>query len=171
MTLLNSQAAASSQAIRTLAFEHAFRVEAVRCQRCAGTGQYAVDKWCMSCRALGRVLTVEGVTAYNAVCAMLAITPSVDERRRVRYEFMLSIQARYVVNGMRVRRPYAPLIWRDVVAVEEFAPSHKRLTYADGARDLFPPDFLLMRELTEDEVERADVMLAQFVGKGAVEAL
>lgn len=86
-----------------LPFERAYLIESRTCERCNGTGQYALGKPCYDCGQLGRLFTPAGRAVLLDVAALLSIADPIDEHRsRWRLWTPLPIQAKHVKPGMRV---------------------------------------------------------------------
>ena len=128
---------------------------------------------CYDCKGLGRVFTPAGAEVYRSICNMLGIEPLIDERRRVEPGFMRSMAAEWIRPGMRVRRSLNelnPPPFRDVIGVEEQGGGWRLVKFADRERMLVAGYTRFSRALTAEELDQADVWLAQHIGKGAIVA-
>lgn len=147
--------------MRFLPFERAYQLEAVVCDRCAGSGQASnptprMVPECWYCRSLGRRITAPGRRVFYEICELLG-RPVTHQESRIAPRHIEVIRAEQIRAGMRVasQAPGAP--FETLNADTAAALARQRLA-------------LFRRELTSDEIDRAEDLMASRVGAGVVRA-
>lgn len=164
----------SDSPVKRLPFERAYLVDSKTCERCSGSGQYALGKPCYDCGQVGRRFTPAGIALILEVCELLGIEQPIDEHRR-RWNVLadMPITAKRLRPGMRVRPARYPgdraTPFRVVASNRSSGFGHV-LTFTDGSRLSIDPLKFFDRELTDDELARAEVVMADRRDKGAVAA-
>lgn len=158
---------------KRLPFERHTLVESRECPRCKGLGNYASHRTfgdrCMTCHGWGRLPTFKGRELLDKVALLIGGFAAYDEKGRFEGGKLRQIFARGLRAGMRIREYAAAVNAYRMVTEVEFRGDQGVIVRFNRGYPLSTTDLgTFSRELTDDEIDRADVFMAQFVGNGAV---
>jgi hypothetical protein len=157
-----------------LPFERTTLVESRPCSRCGGTGGFRSGA-CYDCNGWSRRPTTIGRELLKSVAALIGARPALDEKGRFDVAPLRTVYGRDVRPGMAIAdirltpRPRAKRVI-DVQHPDPVVTGTVKITFVDGSRATATALATFARELTEEEIERADAWMAQHVGRGAVVA-
>lgn len=156
--------------MKYLPFELRYALEAMPCERCSGSGRWGVGlRQCHNCRGLGRKVTLAGRELFYAIADLLG-KPVVTRESRIpvkHFERILGQQLRVGMRVARLRYTRAPA-FSDIAEAVPFAGG-MRLRLADGSVMVAGSIETFDRALTDAEIARAEALMVEHAGRGAVE--
>jgi hypothetical protein len=153
--------------MKYLAFEREIVLEGGVCPKCQGDGRVARAGVCWSCNALGRKITLAGRELFYQVCELLG-RPIYKKESRIDVLHLGMVSADRVAVGMRVGDTHPSRREMGLVTAVERTPDARVVVRLEsGTVIVKSSQEPLKRELTDPEIDRAQVFMAHYMGKGA----